>query len=132
MLYVITGPPCGGKTTWVRDRAKPGDIVIDLDRIALSLTAEETAPYEYPRHIRLLAIACRKSIIGLAMSARTCDVYLIHSKPSGKQKSQYVKAGATFVHRSAPVEELLRRATAERPDWYLPLIWSWFDEAESH
>lgn len=131
MLYVITGPPCAGKSTWVRDRAKPGDIVIDLDRMALALTAEETAPYEYPRHIRLLAMAARKAVIGLAVTARNADIYLIHSKPSGKQKSQYIRARAQFVELSAPLEELMRRAIAERPDWYLPLIARWFDEPES-
>jgi predicted kinase len=31
MLTVVTGPPCAGKTTYVRNNAKPGDIIIDFD-----------------------------------------------------------------------------------------------------
>lgn len=34
---VVCGPPCSGKTTYVRDHAKPGDVVIDIDAIALSI-----------------------------------------------------------------------------------------------
>ena len=39
-VYVITGPPAGGKTTWVRERAKPGDITIDYDTLAQALSPE--------------------------------------------------------------------------------------------
>ena len=41
-LYVITGPPCAGKSTYAREQATLNDMVIDLDRIALSIAAEET------------------------------------------------------------------------------------------
>jgi predicted kinase len=34
MLTVVIGPPAGGKSTWVLERAKPGDIVVDFDRLA--------------------------------------------------------------------------------------------------
>ena len=40
-LYVVTGPPCGGKSTYVREHAKPGDFVIDLDRLALAITSAD-------------------------------------------------------------------------------------------
>jgi 5-methylcytosine-specific restriction enzyme A len=32
--FVITGPPLCGKSTWVRERARPGDLVWDFDDIA--------------------------------------------------------------------------------------------------
>ena len=32
--FVICGPPGCGKTTWVGQRARPGDLVWDLDEIA--------------------------------------------------------------------------------------------------
>jgi hypothetical protein len=40
MLTVVVGPPAGGKSTWVLERAGPGDIVIDFDRLAVALTGE--------------------------------------------------------------------------------------------
>jgi predicted kinase len=131
MLYVITGPPCAGKSTWVRERAKPGDVVVDLDRIALALTSEDTPHHEYPRHIRKLAVACRTVAVGYALAySRTGDSYVIHAKPSGKQKSTYVRARAQFVELSAPIEELMRRAAEQRPPWVAGMIWSWWDDPE--
>ncbi|MEU0174083.1 hypothetical protein ABZ178_12105 [Streptomyces massasporeus] len=38
MLYVITGPPAAGKSSWIDAHAKPEDVVIDLDRITVALT----------------------------------------------------------------------------------------------
>lgn len=37
MLYVVPGPPTAGKSSWIDARAKPTDIVIDLDRITRAL-----------------------------------------------------------------------------------------------
>ena len=36
-LTIVSGPPASGKTTYIKDNAKPGDIVIDLDSIMTSL-----------------------------------------------------------------------------------------------
>jgi 5-methylcytosine-specific restriction endonuclease McrA len=36
-LTIVCGPPASGKTTWVRTRAAPGDLVIDLDEIKAKL-----------------------------------------------------------------------------------------------
>lgn len=36
-VIIVSGPPCSGKTTYVREKAKPADIVIDMDEIASAL-----------------------------------------------------------------------------------------------
>lgn len=33
VVYLVAGPPCAGKSTYVRQRAKPGDLVLDQDVI---------------------------------------------------------------------------------------------------
>ena len=43
MLAIVTGPPCSGKSTWIRQRAGPGDI--HLDRGALPVAFDHA-----PRH----------------------------------------------------------------------------------
>lgn len=30
-LYIVTGPPCSGKTTYVKNNLKENDIVFDSD-----------------------------------------------------------------------------------------------------
>lgn len=131
MLYVITGPPCAGKSTWVRDRAKPGDLVIDLDRIALSLTSEDTPHHQYPAHIRALAIKTRSSLIPAALRvSRQLDVYLVHAKPSNKQLGLYLRHHANIIELTASLDVLLARAAQERPSWVAPMIVDWWKEDE--
>lgn len=36
-LTIVCGPPGAGKSTWVRERARPGDLVVSFDEIALRL-----------------------------------------------------------------------------------------------
>jgi predicted kinase len=130
-LYVITGPPCVGKSTWVRDRAKPGDIVVDLDRIALAITAEETPHHEYPAHIRKAAILIRRTAVAVALSyARRGTSYVIHAKPSGKARNQYIRAGAHMIELNAPMNVLMARAKAERPPHIWQTLARWWDEPE--
>lgn len=47
--FVICGPPGSGKTTWVRERARPGDLVWDFDDVA-AVVANCGAPM--PREAR--------------------------------------------------------------------------------
>ena len=37
-LYVVTGMPCSGKTTYVKENMKSGDIVFDTDEIVRAFT----------------------------------------------------------------------------------------------
>lgn len=36
-LHVVTGPPCAGKTTYVRNHRDPADLVVDYDQLAQAL-----------------------------------------------------------------------------------------------
>ena len=130
-LYVVTGPPCVGKSTWVRERAQQGDMVVDLDRLALAITSEDTLHHEYPAHIRAAAIQLRKQAVVMAiMWSRRGDSYVIHAKPPARALNQYRQAHAVMVELEAPFDVLMARAKAERP----PHIWStlarWWDEPE--
>ncbi len=37
-MILVAGPPAAGKSTWIRDHAKPGDITIDYDTLAQALS----------------------------------------------------------------------------------------------
>lgn len=43
-LYLVTGPPAAGKSTWVRKHATHGDITIDYDALATVLTPQAPSP----------------------------------------------------------------------------------------
>lgn len=63
-LTVVIGPPAAGKTTYVLAHARPGDIVVDLDRLANALTCGGTDSH---RHIRAAAAA----VLGLLGTGAT-------------------------------------------------------------
>lgn len=130
-VYVVTGPPCVGKSTWVRERAHQGDIVVDLDRIALAITSEDTPHHEYPAHIRRAAIQLRKQAVVMAlMYGKVGDAYIIHAKPSARALEQYRKARAVMVDLEAPFDVLMARAKAERPRHIWSTLANWWTQPE--
>ena len=127
MLTVVTGPPCGGKSTWIRARAQPGDIIVDLDRIALAITTEDTEHHAYPEHIRRAAQAARRSLIATAVGmSRQIDVWIIETKPSRSLWLDYKNAGATFVKCDPGRDVVMARASRERPAWVLDYITTYY------
>lgn len=126
-LYVVTGPPAGGKTTWVREHAKPGDITVDYDAILGALTPRGTEPYDAPMHVVDVAQTARNGAIHVALNkVWYCDVYIIDSKPTDQARQRYESLGATFVDLDPGFEVCIARARAERhariqavvADWY--------------
>lgn len=117
MLTVVTGPPCSGKSTHVRQHARHGDIVVDLDRIALALTSEDTGDHDYPDHIRSVARKARLAAINAAlpMHAAGHRVWLIDAAPSKEQRAFYHRHHARFVSLTVTSDQLTTRL-AERPE----------------
>tara|TARA_R110000803_G_scaffold5615_1_gene18500 strand:+ start:126 stop:524 length:399 start_codon:yes stop_codon:yes gene_type:complete len=130
-LYVITGPPCAGKSTYAKENATPQDLVVDLDRIALAVAAEGTEHHSYPLAIRNTARLMRKAAIPAAiLHSKTHDSYVIDSKPTTKARSIYRKHGAMFVELTAPHAVLVQRIKAERPAWVLQTLAQWYADPE--
>lgn len=95
---VVIGPPRSGKSTWVRERAQRGDIVIDLDLLAGALTVglDDTAPI--PGQVRHVAIGARAEAIRRAMRLREpISVWVVHAMPTPAQRAEYVETGAELV-----------------------------------
>lgn len=101
MITVVSGPPCGGKSTYIRERAKGDDIVIDMDRLALALSAEGTLPFEYGLRVREVARAARygavKKALTVAQGERYLGVWIIDTDPSNDMRSLYRANGGHFV-----------------------------------
>lgn len=120
MLTVITGPPCSGKTTYMRQHAKPGDITIDFDALAQALGSPVTHGHERP--VWKVAIEARAAAIKAA--GQQCQAgataWVIDSRPDWAARQAYEAAGARIVDLIAEPAELHRRASAAgRPDsWH--------------
>ena len=125
-LIVVTGPPAAGKTTYVAEHAKPGDIRIDLDHLANTLAGEDQDNHEHAAHILTVAKAARQAAIDAAIK-QDCDVWLIHTKPTTKQLDNYRDLGAT-IHVVDPGKDVvMKRCKRERPKGALFAAAKWYD-----
>ncbi|MEU0991943.1 hypothetical protein [Streptomyces sp. NPDC005953] len=98
MLYVITGPPAAGKSSWIQAHAKPADIVIDLDRITLALTGPGAPNWNHDPIAQRVAQRARYAAIDEAVKhLDRLDVYLIHTMPKPKALAQYKRLQARIV-----------------------------------
>lgn len=101
MITIVCGAPGSGKTTYVSERHETGDVIVDMDVLALALTTPDVAPYEYSDLVRQVAFYARqaavKEALKLAQSNRSINVWIIHTDPSPNQVSAYRILGAKLV-----------------------------------
>lgn len=113
------GAPCSGKSTYVRENAQGEDIIVDMDRIALSLAVEGTADFEYSERIRNIARQARPAIVKGALLAaqgeRRLGVWIIHTDPSPQDRQMYRAMNAKFIELDPGKDVCLARAK-ERPE----------------
>lgn len=131
-LYVVTGPPAAGKSTWVRQHAKQGDIVIDYDRLAHALTAEDAPSHNHTRHVKNVAFRARSAAIDEALKyAHDVDVYVIHSLPPGEMSARYTEHGARVITIDPGHDEVMQRIADERPHTARHVAQRWYAAAGS-
>lgn len=124
MIVVVTGPPCGGKSTYIKDRAKSGDVIIDMDRIALALTTDDTASHSYSSEVRWIAMQARKAAVKEALfqfaSRRGPTAWIIHTDPTADERSQYRLRNAQIVEINPGKDVCLERLKS-RPEVNQPI-----------
>lgn len=130
MLYLITGPPASGKSTWVKQHAKPGDITIDYDALANALTPSDGKPHKHTQHVKAVTKAARQAAIDTAVTL-DCDVYVIHSMPSQRLIDHYLHLGAQLVVIDPGIDTVLARCKAERPWQMQQAVKQWYAERAS-
>lgn len=119
-LYLVVGPPAAGKSTWVRQRARSGDITIDFDAIASTL-APAGDGHDHPDHVKAVTKAARRAAIDTAVSlADRNDVYVIHSTPGPATIQRYRRLGARVVCVDPGEDVVMERVGKERP-WRMRL-----------
>lgn len=127
-LHIVTGAPCSGKSTYVREHAAPDDVRIDFDAMATALGS--STPHGSKGRVRGATFAARKAAIYwlLANDAPNADSWIIHSSPADWQKAAYADAGAEFIEMDADLETCLAGAEADgRPEGEADKIRAWFE-----
>ena len=83
-LTIVCGPPASGKSTYIRDRAGPDDLVIDIDMIASDLAGTETHGWDRDKYLNA-SLFKRNDIIGqLSRPSRWPAAWLIVGEPKAR------------------------------------------------
>lgn len=133
MLYVVTGPPAAGKSSWITARAKATDIVIDLDRIALALAGPGAPNWQHDETLLKVAHRARFAAIDEAVKHRdTVDVYLIHTMPSAKALARYRRLDAKVIAVDPGRDIVMQRVRDMRHDGMLAVATRWYNRQAKH
>lgn len=132
-VHIVAGPPGSGKSTYVRQRAGPGDLIWDMDLIAAAMT--RTHPHDDHEAILRTLLAMRESFIQTVAARRgTWKIcWFITSSPSDESLNYFkTKMRADLIIMPATLEECLARIDADetRTDKLRDrnLVYAWFNE----
>jgi predicted kinase len=109
-VYLITGAPCSGKTTFARDRMEAGDVLIDIDDIWQQISGQPR--YTKPNSLKPLVFATRdEQEDKVRMRAGTWrNAFIIKSLPLPMDRRREAeKLGAEVITIETPKEECLAR-----------------------
>lgn len=129
-IRVVMGPPAGGKSTYVRERAGLGDVVVDLDALARALMPAQLddRTHVYPEHVRHVAIGARAAAIDRAtrLVGLGVTVWIIHADPSPEDLDRYhfLRYQVITVDPGRAVVEA--RVAAERPAYMAAYVPKWY------
>lgn len=89
--YVVIGPKGFGKTTWVEQRQRPGDLVWDLDKVARVISQIDAWPR--PPHVISMLMHLRDTFIKELESKRESRAFVIVTNATeGQQIAQRIGA----------------------------------------
>ncbi|WP_326659602.1 AAA family ATPase [Streptomyces sp. NBC_00385] len=125
-VTLVCGPPCSGKTTYVRDRAQPGDLVVDWDALAQALGSPH--PWDHPAPLTPFIAEARDAVTArLGRSHAVENAWLIATAPRDADRQRLAPAGATVVVLATDEDECVRRARQDsRPAGTIEAIESWW------
>ena len=125
VIHIITGPPCAGKSTYVREKAKSGDLRVDYDLIAQALGAENSHAAE--GIVKQAAFDAREGAIRTALKNADAESWIIHTSPSAEHMKLYEEAGADVVALDPGYDVCMERAKQdERPQQTIDGIEKWY------
>jgi hypothetical protein len=111
-VTIVCGPPCAGKTTYISERARPYDLVIDIDAIAKSI--EPTYTHWTGRLSKDLldrSIRARNAMLGSLKRRSEGAAWFIVSAPTKAERDWWQrKLGGQVVLLNPGAEECKRRA----------------------
>ncbi|MEV0779186.1 AAA family ATPase [Streptomyces sp. NPDC050428] len=133
MLFVVTGPPAAGKSSWIKSHAKPQDIVIDLDLMALAMAGPGADHHAHSD--TLLKVVHRARFAALTEAYQhldTTDVYVIHTQPGAKARAKYKRLNARVIVVDPGQDIVMQRVEAMRQPGMRAVVTRWYRAQRGH
>lgn len=130
-LYVVTGSPGCGKSTWVRATAKPGDIRFDSDAMTNLLTGKAEGKHHHDNVHAKISRAAREAGIREAIKHRNnLDIYLLKSNLNRQDEMKWRRYGARFIIIDPGYEQAKAWCKASRPGYKHRLVDAWYERRD--
>lgn len=131
-VYIVYGSPCAGKTTWVRENAERGDLILDLDRLWAAVRAECCGTYEKPNELKGIIFGMRDDLTEMIACRRGNwhHAYIIGGYPLEAERERLAdRVGADrVIFIDTPQEVCMERALHKGADWP-GYVSDWFGKA---
>lgn len=134
-VYLVYGSPMSGKTTWVKNNANPGDLIVDMDSIWKCISGQPR--YTKPNRLKQIAFAVRDDLIDMVRTRRGnwLNAYLIGGYPLISERERLIRSlGAREVFIDTPQDvcmERLKKSERNTPE-YKKYIADWWGKFSAY
>ena len=131
-VYLVWGPPCAGKSTWVREQATEADIIVDVDEIWNAVTRDGWKGKNDLTKSVVFEIRDKLYEIIKHRSGTWETAYVIAGAPRETERKRIMQRIGTdksiFIEEAKDV--CLKRAEAKDERW-AAYVREWFDQYEA-
>ena len=125
-VYLVYGPPCAGKSTWVENVCNKDDLIIDIDRIWECLCVSDK--YHKPNRIKSNVFGIRDALLDQVKIRKGMwrNAYIIGTYPLKTDRDRIcdlLRAREVFIYEDKDV--CMGRAVDENWKKYIE---DWFDD----
>jgi len=130
MRFVVCGAPCSGKSTYVIENAKAGDLIYDYDALQMALSGQGS--HQHINEIRPYVVAARDAVFEQFESHVSQAAWIITSSPKAKVIDDLAaRFDALVKYLPVSQEEAHERAKLDsRPDEWHDYIDNWFENTD--
>lgn len=128
MVYLIYGSPCSGKSTYIKEHLKRGDLICDVDLIYGAISGKNPHDAELYTHETACQLTSALKDIIRDRQGGWKDAYVVsiaNTAEKVKKEADRINADeAIFI--DTPYEVCMERAK-ERPFYFQWIIQEWFE-----
>lgn len=127
-VFLVYGPPCAGKSTYVDGVAHGDDLILDIDRI-WDAVCKDGRDHKNKR-CRAVVFQIRDTMIESIRLRRGSwrNAYIIGGYPLSSDREYITRlTGARPIYIEADMDTCLQRAEHERPEPWADYIREWFE-----